>query len=130
MKYKIEFKKIHIHDSYGEVSNNVYLIFENNRCKLKEELQSLQQSDRDDIIDLVSKMATIKNFRSPKLKRSLKGYSYGEIKPHGHRVFFFRKCGNNYILFGYKKKKDVTSETYKRMEKRKEYYEKEFKKYR
>ncbi len=75
-------------------------------------------------------LATIDDYKSPSIKKNLKKYSYGEIKPKGHRIFYFKKCGNNYILFNYaeKKKNSLGDAFYKRLEKEKSEYEEKFKK--
>ncbi|MFO7896519.1 MAG: hypothetical protein R6U84_06285 [Candidatus Cloacimonadales bacterium] len=130
-KRSVEFKKIPINASYGEVINDVYLVIENGKCKVLDSLNSLETDKKDEIIVIISNMATIKNFRSKKIRYLLKKYSYGEIKPFGHRVFFFKKCGNNIILFDYKTKKkgSLGDSVYKQIEKEKIYYEQEFRKY-
>ncbi|MCK4956488.1 MAG: hypothetical protein KAS49_02545 [Candidatus Cloacimonetes bacterium] len=127
-KKSIEFRTIPIDVSYGKALYDVYIVIENDRCKVLEELNSLEIKDRADIIDIISKMATVSNFKSPKIRSTLKKYTYGEIKPKGHRVFYFRKCGNNIILFDYriKKKDSLGDSVYKKLEKEKQYYEQEF----
>ncbi len=65
-----------------------------------ERFNSLPNDLKDLVKDLISRMATVPNFKSPKIKYNLKGYNYGEIRPMPHR-FFFQKCGNNYIFFEY-----------------------------
>ncbi len=128
---KIEFKKVPIDDSYGKILNKVFIVIENGRCKVLDALNSLETDIRDEILVLISNIATIKNFRSKKIRNMLKKYSYGEIKPSGHRVFFFKKCGNNIILFDYriKKKNSLSDSVYKQIEKEKQYYEQEFRKF-
>lgn len=127
---QIEFLPIPIDNSYGKIIENVFVIIENGRCKVYEELNKLEENDKDDIIDLISKLSTIKDFKSAKIKHCLKKYSYGEIKPRGHRVFYFKKCGNNIILFNYsiKKKNSLGNTYYKKLEREKRRYENEFKK--
>jgi hypothetical protein len=68
--------------------------------------------------------ATVKNFRSPKIKYNLKGYNYGEIRPMPHRFFFFQKCGNNIIFFDYllKKRDSFADSVYNELNKKKEKY--------
>lgn len=128
---KIEFKKVPIDDSYGKILNKVFIVIENGRCKVLDALNSLETDIRDEILVLISNIATIKNFRSKKIRNMLKKYSYGEIKPSGHRVFFFKKYGNNIILFDYriKKKNSLSDSVYKQIEKEKQYYEQEFRKF-
>ena len=88
----------------------------------------MERDTQDEIRDILSHMATVENFKSPKIRLNLRKYSYGEIKPKGHRVFYFKKCGNNIILFDYriKKKASLDDKVYKQLEKEKVYYEQEF----
>ena len=85
----------------------------------------------DEVQALISQMATVKDFKSPKIKYNLSKYNFGEIKPLPHRFFFFRKCGNNFIFFDYKvkKKRKLKDEVYKQINTRKLRYEEEFKKF-
>ena len=111
--------------------NDVYLVIVNGRCKVLDSLNSLETNIKDEIIVILSYMATVKDFRSKKIRKMVKKYSYGEIKPFGHRVFFFKKCGNNIILFDYKikKKGSLGDSVYKQIERKKIDYEQEFRKY-
>ena len=126
---KIEFQKLGVDESrYGEVIYNLYAVVRKDRCEVKEEIDKLDDTMIDEIISIASFMATVENYKSKKLKWTLKKYSYGELRPEGHRVFFFRKCGKNIIFFGYheKKKDSILDELYERLEKEKQIYEKEF----
>ncbi len=125
---KIEFEKIPIDVSYGATINDIFIVIKNGRCKVLDALSSLEKKDREDIIDIISRLATIVNFKSPKVRAKLNKYNYGEIKPKGHRVFYFKKYGNNIILFDYriKKKNSLGDSVYKKLEKEKQYYEQEF----
>jgi len=127
-KEKIVFEKIPIDVSYGKIINDVYVVIKNGRCKVVEALEALEKKDRNDIIDIISNMATTANFKSPKIRNKFRKYSYGEIKPKGHRVFYFKKFGNNIVLFNYsiKKKKSLGDPVYKKFEKEKQYYEQQF----
>ena len=125
---RIEFEKIPIDVSYGKIINYIFIVIKNGRSKVLSALKSLEKKDRVDIIDIISKMATIVDFKSPKIRVKLNKYSYGEIKPKGHRVFYFKKFGNNIILFDYriKKKNSLGDSVYRKLEKEKQYYEQEF----
>lgn len=125
---RIEFEKIPIDVSYGKIINDIFIVIKNGRSKVLSALKSLEKKDRVDIIDIISKMATIVDFKSPKIRVKLNKYSYGEIKPKGHRVFYFKKFGNNIILFDYriKKKNSLGDSVYRKLEKEKQYYEQEF----
>lgn len=128
---EIKFRELPIANYYGPVINKIYYVIENNRSKVIEKLHRLPQKEQDQIIDLVSRIATVENFKSPKIKYNLKKYNFGEIKPKPHRFFFFQKCGKNYIFFDYqlKKKPKLDDKIYKEIEQRKKRYEAEFKKY-
>ncbi len=128
---RIEFRQLPIHTDYGQVIHNVYYVLENNRSKVMDHFRQLSKSEQDLIKDLIIKMATVENFKSPKIKYNLRGYDYGEIRPMPHRFFFFQRYGNNIIFFDYimKKKSSLKDEIYKRLERDKERYEKEFEKF-
>jgi len=89
---------------------------------------SLPDDTKDEVKDIISKMATVRNFKSPKLKLTLHGYAYGEIRPMPHRFFFFQKCGNNYIFFDYvnKKKDSFPDSLYRAIDRKREIYEQAF----
>ena len=128
---KIEFKQIPIPTIFGRAINNIYFIVENNRSKVMDNFRRLENIEKELIKDLIIKMATIENFRSPKIKYQLKGYKYGEIRPMPHRFFFFQKCGKNIVFFEYtpKKKRALNDSFYKQLNRKKENYEKEFQKF-
>lgn len=130
-KNTVEFNKLKIPKEYGTSVYDVYYVVENGRTKVMENFNSLPDDLKDQIKDLICRMATIANFKSPKIKHNLKGYNYGEIRPMPHRFFFFQKCGDNYIFFDYvlKKENSLPDEIYKKINEAKEKYEKEFQKY-
>jgi hypothetical protein len=92
--------------------------------------QSMPKGTMDEVKDLIIKMATVENFKSPKIKWRLRQYTYGELKPKGHRFFFFIKFGNNIIFFRYSEKKtdSLGDVFYKNTEMQKRRYESEFEK--
>ncbi|GAK59378.1 hypothetical protein U27_06362 [Candidatus Vecturithrix granuli] len=98
---QIEFKQLPIPAHYGKVVSRIFYVIERGRSPVMEMFQSLELSVKDDIKDLICRMATMKNLKSPKIKYHLKGYSYGEIRPMPHRFFFFQQCGKNIIFFDY-----------------------------
>lgn len=128
MKKKISFKELNIPSKYGIPVRKIYLVFENNRSKVLEKLNELDRNMRDLIYDLIARMAGNINYRSPKIKRSLKGYSYGEIRPMPNRLFYFQTCGRNLIFFDFavKKKNAFKDSFYKELERKKRNYENEF----
>ena len=127
----IEFEKLKIHKDYGQPIKDIFHVVKNGRSIVMDAFRALGQNEKDLIIDLISKMATNKDFRSPKITHHLKGYNYGEIKPMPHRFFFFQKYGKNIIFFHYieKKKNEFKNRFYKNLNKEKKYYEEQFKKF-
>ena len=127
----IEFRQIPIKDSLREVKKNVYYVVENNRSKVMENFRILDDDKKDSIKTLIIKMATIKDFKSPKIKYHLHGYSYGEIRPKPHRFFFFQMYGDNIIFFDYvlKKVDSLSDKIYKKIDKKRARYEEEFEKF-
>ena len=113
---------------YGPIINRVYFALRNGRSEAKDKLLSLQSDELDQIIDLISRMATVHNLQSKKITWRIHKYHYGEIKPHPHRFFFFQICGNNIIIFAYKeKKKDSLKDSfYKDLEKERDIYAENF----
>lgn len=127
----VNFREIKINEKYGDVLNRIYYIIEDDKSDVMENFRGIESNIRDKTIDLISKMATIKDFKSPFITNHLKGYNYGEIRPKPHRFFFFRKLNNNIIFFGYvlKKKNSLKDIFYKRLNEEKERYEREFEKF-
>jgi len=127
-KTNIEFKLLTIRKEYGTVVNNIYYVVENHRSFVMEKFRELGTDERERIIDLISRMATCKDFKSPIIKNHLKGYDYGEIRPKPSRFFFFHKFGSNIIFFDYvlKKKDSFNDSFYKNLKKKKDKYEKAF----
>ena len=127
----IEFQKLTLPTEYGSPIYDIYYVVENGRTKVMENFNALSADLKDMVKDLICRMATVPNFKSPKIKYNLKGYNYGEIKPMPHRFFFFQKCGNNYIFFEYllKKQNSLHDDIYRRINELKGKYEKEFNKY-
>jgi hypothetical protein len=125
---KTEFKKLPIPSRYGTVINDVYYVIVNGKSEIMEIFRGLDADVQDDIKDLICRMATVHEFRSPKVKYNLTGYDYGEIRPMQHRFFFFQKCGNNIIFFEYRLKKanSLKSKVYQEINKNKETYETAF----
>lgn len=126
----IDFKLLPIRKEYGNIVNNIYYVIENNESSAMENFQNLTKDQQDFTKDLISRMATNKDFKSPYINHHLKGYNYGEITPWAHRFFFFIKQ-NNIIFFDYvgKKKNKLKDSIYKNINRKKENYEKEFEEY-
>ena len=129
---KIDFREIPISSDYEIIIRKVFYVVVDGRSKMMEKFSCLDENMKDDIKVLISKMATHEHYKSVKIKWNLHKYNFGEIRPFPHRFFFFQKCGDNLIFFDYyfnKKKDKISNEIYKRINKRKEKYEKEFKRY-
>jgi len=127
----IIYNEISIKAIYGSPKFKVYFVAENNRSKVISKFNELPTKTKELIKDLITKMATIKDFESPHIKYSIHHYKFGEIRPMPHRFFFFQKCGNNYIFFDYilKKVNSLPDNIYKSINEKKKIYEKEFQRY-
>lgn len=130
-KREVEFIRLRIRNECGSILHNVYYPLRNGRSPMMESFRKLERHEQALIIDLISKMATVQNFKSNMIRYRMKKYSYGEVTPHSHRFFFFQKYGKNIIFFGYvlKKKDSLNDEFYKELEKEKVFYEREFEKF-
>ena len=128
---KVHFFEIKIHSSYGKVLNRIYHVVENGHPIALGPFKDINQDIQDKVKDLISKMATVKDYQAPIIKNHLKGYNFGEICPKPHRFFFFHKYGTNLIFFGYalKKKDSFPDSFYAKLNKEKERYESEFEKF-
>jgi hypothetical protein len=109
----------------------VFIAVKNGRSAVLDGLKCLSENEVKEIKSIFRKMASIENFRSPKVKWRMSKYKYGEIKPKGKRIFFFQKCGDNIILFGYrlKKKESLGDKVYRALDKERQEYEREFERY-
>ena len=127
---KIVFQKLPL-PTKGKQLFQIYFVVKNGKSQVMDGYRSLPQDKKDEVKDLIIKMATVENFKSDKIRwRLQKKYSYGELKPRGHRFFFFLKFGHNIIFFKYakKKKNSLGYQFYKDTELEKNRYEREFKK--
>ena len=126
----IDFRPLPIRKEYGSIINNIYYVVENNESSAMDNFRKLTQNQKDFTKDLISRMATNKDFKSHYINHHLKGYNYGEITPSGYRFFFFSKF-KNIIFFDYveKKKNRLKDSVYKNINDKKEKYEREFEKY-
>lgn len=96
-----------------------------------ENFSKLEKNIQEEIKALITRMATVEQYKSPKIKYNLKGYNYGEIRPMPHRFFFFQQCGDALIFFDYvlKKRDSLSDEVYQRINQKKELYEHAFTRY-
>lgn len=126
------FQEIKLNLSGNPQIFNFFYVVENGRSEFKDGFESLEIHDKKKFKSLLSRIASNQTYDSPHLRHQLAGHSYGEIKPHGHRFFFFLACGNNYIIFAYASKKRTLSlgpDYFCQLERKKDYYAKEFKKF-
>ena len=130
-KKAVEFKKLPIRATFGAPIKDVYVVIENGRSEVMENFRALVPDEQDLVKDLIVKMATVEGFLSPKIKYHLRSYNYGEIRPLPHRFFFFQKYGENIVFFAYalKKKRSLGNDFYKRLDKERKRYEKEFERF-
>lgn len=127
----ITFNKLKIPAQYGKPIFDVYYVIERGRSQVMEKFHYLDDTVKDQIKALISKMCTVKGFKSDNIIYHLKGYQFGELRPLPHRFFFFQRCGNNYIFFYYhlKRKDSLNDKFYRGLNRKKERYGKEFEKY-
>ena len=127
----VDFVRLRIRGEYGPALYTVYYVKENGRSYVMECFRSLNEEERGNIIALISRMATVRNFKSGMINHRLANYSYGELTPHPHRFFFFQKYSNYIIFFSYvlKKKNKLKDSFYRSLEKEKVFYEREFEKF-
>lgn len=130
-KNNIEFRKINFEEPEERLVNKVYYVVENKRSDFEKYFYKMNHGDKAKTKRLLLKMAQNENFQSTMITYQLKKYSYGEIKPQPHRFFFFRKCGNNFIFFGYckKKKNSLGDQFYKDLDKKRKRYEEAFERF-
>ena len=127
---QIEFKELPIKSDQNPLFR-VFYVVENRRSQVIEGFREMTTDKMDETKDLIIKMATVKNFKSNKIRWRMKNkYTYGELKPKGHRFFFFLKFRNSIIFFRYSKKKSDTlkDKFYSKTESLKRRYESEFEK--
>lgn len=128
---KIEFREL-LKYSDTDYIRRVFYVIVNGKSKMMQEFNKLEIDIKDNVKELIKKMAKFEHYESDWIKWNLKKYNYGEIRPFPHRFFFFQKCGNNIIFFDYyldKKKNKITDQIYKRINRKKEKYEQEFKRH-
>lgn len=107
-KQILKFQEIQLNLSGKAQIFNFFYVIENGRSEFIDGLENLGIHDKKKFKSLLSRIASNQTYDSTHLRHQLAGQSYGEIKPHGHRFFFFLACGNNYIIFAYATKKQDT----------------------
>jgi len=128
---EIHFNEIPIGDEYGRPLKKVYSVAIGDKSEVINVLLSLEPERQDSIKELISKMATVPNYKSDSIQWNLKKYKYGEVKPKPQRFFFFQEVGNAIIFFDAVMNKDQNSlgdAFYKSLEKKREKLSDEFKK--
>lgn len=128
-EHDIEFRKLPLPSEENQIFRIFYVI-EKSRSQVMDGFQAMTDQKKDEVKALIIKMATAENFESQKIRwRLKKKYKYGELKPKGHRLFFFVKQGN-IIFFRYARKKtnSLGDKFYRETEMLKRRYENEFEK--
>ncbi|MBC8550957.1 MAG: hypothetical protein H8D23_15030 [Candidatus Brocadiales bacterium] len=111
-------------ESYGRQIREIFYVIDNNKSIMLD-IEGLPSDSQDEVIDIINRVACIRDYKV-KIRWKLEGYTYGEIKPRGHRFFFFRAAGDTIVFFAYKKKTEIKKNTYKTLKKRKDEYEQQF----
>jgi len=97
-EHEIEFKELPL--PWGE--NQIFRIFyviDKGRSQVKDGFQTMTDQRKDEVKTLIIKMATVEGFEYQKIRWHLqKKYTYGELKPKGHRIFFFCKARKYHIF--------------------------------
>jgi len=128
-EHEVEFRELPIPSEENQIYR-VFYVIERGRSQVMDGFQTMTDQRKDEVKALIIKMATVENFESLKIRWSLKKkYKYGELKPRGHRLFFFVKQ-RNIIFFRYARKKtnSLGDKFYKYTENLKRRYENEFEK--
>ena len=131
VKPKIEFRRLPINKFYGESIYKVWHIFRNGKPIVMKHFLKLDKNKQDEIKDIIGKMATVPNYVAG-VDWNLTNQNYGQIKPWGHRFFFFIKYGNHIVFFDYHEKKRtgaLPSTIYDQIEKNRKFYEEEFRRF-
>ena len=128
---KIEFEKLPITKYYGKSIYNVWHVVEDGKAIVLTNFKLLGISDQKRIKSIIGSMATIPGFENYSLRWRVHKYQYGEVKPKGHRFFFFIKYRENIVFFYYRRKKSdsLGDKTYREIDRKRKKYEKEFEKF-
>ncbi len=127
---EIHFNEITISEEYGEPLKKIYSVAIGDKSEVFDVLLSLTEDKQDTIKELISKMATVPNYKSDSIQWNLKKYKYGEVKPKPQRFFFFQEVGDSIIFFAAVMNKDQNTlgdAFYKSLDKKREKFSDEFK---
>ena len=127
-KKTIHFEKLPIAKFYGNPIYDVWHLVEDGEPLVLKDFNSIDKATRTKVRRIIGNMATIPEYDSNSLRWMVHKYHYGEVKPKGHRFFFFIKCGMNIVFFEYREKKSdsLGDEVYKIIDQKREEYEREF----
>ncbi|MCK4640957.1 MAG: hypothetical protein KAU06_06445 [Candidatus Marinimicrobia bacterium] len=130
-KKTVHFEKLPIAKFYGNPIYDVWHLVEDSEPLVLKDFNSLDKATRTKVRRIIGNMATIPEYDSNSLRWMVHKYQYGEVKPKGHRFFFFIKCGMNIVFFEYREKKSdsLGNEVYKMIDQKREEYEREFEKF-
>lgn len=127
-KKTIHFEKLPIEKYYGYPIYEVWHVAEDGESIVFNCCNSLDEKTQRKVKRIIGNMATIPDYQSDSLRWTVHKYQYGEVKPKGHRFFFFIKCGMNIVFFEYREKKSdsLGDKVYKVIAQKREEYEREF----
>jgi len=131
-RVEIEFQEISINTEDRQQVNRIYFVVENKKCRVADAIKHLDSKIKADIQNILRRIASIPGYKSNKLRWRLKKYNFGEIKPKGHRFFFFKQFGNCIVFFDYQEKKregSLKSKVYQLIQSKGERYAQAFKEY-
>lgn len=126
----IEFVPLNIKNCFGPKRRNVYYVKDNGRSVVMDHFSKLDYDTKYEIITLINKLSTVEGkLNSKKIRHSLKNYpNLAEIIIDYHRFFYFTVLDNNIIFFDYheKKKDALPTDVLNNIDKKRDKYEKEF----
>ena len=128
-KHLIEFRELRIRLEEDPLFS-VYYVIDNGMSQVMDGFAGMSDASKYEVKNLITKMLTHEDYQSHKIRwRMQKAYSYGELKPRGHRFFFFLVLENKIVFFRYARKssKSLGNKFYKGTERQKRIYENEFK---
>ncbi len=128
-KKTIHFEKLPIAKFYGEPIYDVWHVVKDSEPIVLSDYKSLDMATQRKVRRIIGSMATIPDYKPKTVRWNAQNkYKFGEVKPKGHRFFFFIKCGMNIVFFEYREKKSnsLGDEVYKIIDQKREEYEQEF----
>lgn len=128
----IEFVELRINEYYGSTRKHVYYVVDNDGSTAMDGFSLLELGMRKSVKTLISKLATHDGkFHSKNIRHSLRGYkNLAELKIAFNRFFYFTVIDKHIIFFDFciKKENRLSSEILASIDKKREKYEKAFRK--